>query len=93
MREKLRTLDRAVMAVLAAALISFAFWFLVVVLGFHEAPANKPDNYETYFQQSNWWPFPIFFLTLAPGLGLTESPILGPEGNKEFLIAARKDDG
>ncbi len=24
-------------------------------------------------------------------LGLTESPILGPEGNKEFLIAARKD--
>ncbi len=26
-------------------------------------------------------------------LGLTESPILGPEGNKEFLIAARKDDG
>jgi len=23
-------------------------------------------------------------------LGLTESPILGPEGNKEFLIAARK---
>ena len=24
-------------------------------------------------------------------LGLTESPILGPEGNKEFLIAARKE--
>jgi 23S rRNA (cytidine1920-2'-O)/16S rRNA (cytidine1409-2'-O)-methyltransferase len=24
-------------------------------------------------------------------LGLTESPILGPEGNKEFLIAAQKD--
>jgi 23S rRNA (cytidine1920-2'-O)/16S rRNA (cytidine1409-2'-O)-methyltransferase len=23
--------------------------------------------------------------------GLAESPILGPEGNKEFLIAARKD--
>src|SRR6185503_7628022 len=23
-------------------------------------------------------------------IGLTESPILGPEGNKEFLIAARK---
>jgi 23S rRNA (cytidine1920-2'-O)/16S rRNA (cytidine1409-2'-O)-methyltransferase len=23
-------------------------------------------------------------------LGLTESPILGPEGNKEFLIAARR---
>ncbi|MBI3452808.1 MAG: TlyA family RNA methyltransferase [Rhodospirillales bacterium] len=25
-------------------------------------------------------------------LGLTESPVLGPEGNKEFLIAARKGD-
>lgn len=24
-------------------------------------------------------------------IGLTESPILGPEGNKEFLIAARRD--
>jgi len=23
-------------------------------------------------------------------LGLTESPILGPEGNKEFLIAAAR---
>ena len=26
-------------------------------------------------------------------LGIVESPILGPEGNKEFLIAARKGDG
>ncbi len=76
MREKLRTLDRAVMAVLAAALVSFAFWLFVVLLGFHEAPANEPDNYETYFQQSNWWPFPIFFLTLAPGLWLTWKPML-----------------
>ena len=24
-------------------------------------------------------------------LGVTESPIKGPEGNKEFLIAARRD--
>jgi len=24
-------------------------------------------------------------------IGLTESPILGPEGNKEFLIVARKN--
>jgi 23S rRNA (cytidine1920-2'-O)/16S rRNA (cytidine1409-2'-O)-methyltransferase len=23
-------------------------------------------------------------------LGIVESPVLGPEGNKEFLIAARK---
>jgi 23S rRNA (cytidine1920-2'-O)/16S rRNA (cytidine1409-2'-O)-methyltransferase len=26
-------------------------------------------------------------------LGIVESPILGPEGNKEFLIAARKGEG
>ena len=35
------------------------------------------------------------WLSALPGwfvLGLTESPILGPEGNKEFLIAARKDE-
>jgi 23S rRNA (cytidine1920-2'-O)/16S rRNA (cytidine1409-2'-O)-methyltransferase len=25
-------------------------------------------------------------------IGLTESPLRGPEGNKEFLIAARKAD-
>ena len=25
-------------------------------------------------------------------LGLSESPITGPEGNKEFLIAARRGD-
>jgi 23S rRNA (cytidine1920-2'-O)/16S rRNA (cytidine1409-2'-O)-methyltransferase len=33
------------------------------------------------------------WLSRQPGwsiIGLTESPILGPEGNKEFLIAARK---
>jgi 23S rRNA (cytidine1920-2'-O)/16S rRNA (cytidine1409-2'-O)-methyltransferase len=33
------------------------------------------------------------WFTRQPGwsvIGLTESPILGPEGNKEFLIAARK---
>ena len=36
------------------------------------------------------------WMAAQPGwsvLGLTESPILGPEGNKEFLIAARNDDG
>ncbi len=34
------------------------------------------------------------WLTAQPGwrvLGLSESPILGPEGNKEFLIAAARD--
>lgn len=36
---------------------------------------------------SNWW-------ADLPGwqvLGVTESPITGPEGNKEFLIAARRE--
>ncbi|MDJ0943060.1 MAG: TlyA family RNA methyltransferase [Kiloniellales bacterium] len=35
------------------------------------------------------------WLSRLPGwsvLGLTDSPILGPEGNREFLIAARKDE-
>ena len=76
MREEVRSFDRAVMAVLAAALISFAVWLLVVLLGFDEKPKGAPDKYETYFQQSNWWPFPIFFLTLAPGLWLTWKPML-----------------
>ncbi|MGE0743935.1 MAG: TlyA family rRNA (cytidine-2'-O)-methyltransferase, partial [Rhodospirillales bacterium] len=34
--------------------------------------------------------------TARPGwavLGIAESPILGPEGNREFLIAARRADG
>jgi 23S rRNA (cytidine1920-2'-O)/16S rRNA (cytidine1409-2'-O)-methyltransferase len=26
-------------------------------------------------------------------IGLTESPILGPEGNREFLIGAERADG
>ncbi|MGE0743934.1 MAG: TlyA family RNA methyltransferase [Rhodospirillales bacterium] len=36
------------------------------------------------------------WLTARPGwavLGIAESPILGPEGNREFLIAARRADG
>ncbi|MBI4184275.1 MAG: TlyA family RNA methyltransferase [Proteobacteria bacterium] len=36
------------------------------------------------------------WLSARPGwrvLGLTESPILGPEGNREFLIAAIRDGG
>ena len=36
------------------------------------------------------------WLTAQPGwtvIGLTESPILGPKGNKEFFIAARFEPG
>jgi 23S rRNA (cytidine1920-2'-O)/16S rRNA (cytidine1409-2'-O)-methyltransferase len=36
---------------------------------------------------ADWW-------AALPGwqvLGITESPITGPEGNKEFLIAARRE--
>jgi hypothetical protein len=76
MWEKLRSYDGAVTAILAAAILSFAVWLLVVLLGFDQAPANAPDAYETYFQQSNWWPYPFFFLALAPGLWLTWQPML-----------------
>ena len=73
---KLKSYDSAVTAILAAAGLSFAVWPLVILLGFDEAPANAPDTYETYFQQSNWWPYPFFFLALAPVLWLTWEPML-----------------
>ena len=76
MWEKFKSHDCGVTAILATALLSFTAWFLVVLLGFHEAPANAPDSYKTYFQHSNWWPFPFFFLALAPGLWLTWEPML-----------------
>jgi hypothetical protein len=76
MREKRRSYDIGVMAILAAAVLSFAFWLVVILLGFHEAPPNAPGIYETYFQQSNWWPYPFFFLALAPVLWLTWEPML-----------------
>ena len=76
MWEKIRATDRAVTALLAAALLSFAFWLLVLLLEFDQAPDNEPPNYETYFEQINWWPFPFFFLALAVVLWLTWEPML-----------------
>ena len=68
--------DGAVAALLLTVLLSFAFWPLVLWLGFDRAPENAPDGYQTYFQLINWWPFPFFLLVLAPGLWLTWTPLL-----------------
>ena len=65
MWQELKSHDRAVTAVLAAGIASVAVWPLAVLLGFHEAPANAPDGYDTYFELGNWWPYPFFFLALA----------------------------
>jgi hypothetical protein len=65
-----------VTAILAAAALSLVFWLVVVVLGFHEAPAHAPDTYETYFEQVNWWPYPFFLLGVTPALWLTWRPLL-----------------
>ncbi|GAB5468967.1 MAG: hypothetical protein Kilf2KO_19970 [Rhodospirillales bacterium] len=68
--------DRAVSACLIAALLSLLFWLPVLLFGFDQAPANAPDDYETYFGQANWWPFPVFFLAMTLALGLTWRPLL-----------------
>lgn len=68
--------DLGVAATLVSALLSFGFWLLVIAFDFHEAPANAPEAYVSYFQQVNWWPYPFFFLALAPGLWLTWRPML-----------------
>ena len=40
------------------------------------------DRIRTWFERQSSWSV----------LGIVESPVLGPEGNKEFLIAARKSE-
>lgn len=80
MLDRIRSYDRGVIAVLAAALLSFAVWILARQLGFDEPPGEPPGEpprgYETYFQQINWWPHPFVFLGLAPVLWLTWEPML-----------------
>ena len=76
MRSRLGLTDHSVAAALVAALLSFAFWPLVIVLGFHEPPAHASEAYKAYFQQFNWWPYPFFFLAMAPVLWLTWAPML-----------------
>lgn len=67
--------DPALPAILAAVLLSFAFWVLVWQLDFHRAPDKyEPDGYRAYFALANWWPFPFMFLVLAPAVWLTWQP-------------------
>lgn len=75
MEKRARMKDPAVTLALIAAVLSLLFWGYVIAFGFDKAPAAAPPNYETYFQQGNWWPFPVFFLALAPGLWFTWVPL------------------
>ncbi len=68
--------DPAVTLALGASLLSLLFWGFVLIFGFDQPPVAAPSDYETYFQQGNWWPFPVFFLAVAPGLWFTWVPLL-----------------
>ena len=68
--------DRALLALLATVVVSFAFWGLAIGLGFDDRPQYAPATYRTYFELYNWWPYPFFFLALAPVLWLTWKPFL-----------------
>ncbi len=100
----LRTQDCASQALLAAIAFSFLFWALVYYLDFDKRPEYAPENYQTYFELHNWWPYPFFFLGLAPALWLTWKPfqdvwarlaetgvLHGPTGkpDSEAIIAIR----
>ena len=75
--QRVRSSDPALLGVLAAALLSFAFWALVLLLGFHEMPdVYKVEAYRPYFALSNWWLQPFIFLALAPAVWLTWRPFL-----------------
>ncbi len=72
----IRSLDLAVQAILAAAMFSLLFLVLAWWLGFNDPPDSPPENYKTYFSLHNWWPYPLFFLVLAPAIWLTWRPFL-----------------
>lgn len=76
MAERARNKDPAVTLALAASLLSLLFWGFVLLFGFDQRPAEAPADYETYFQQGNWWPYPVFFLAVAPALWFTWVPLL-----------------
>lgn len=60
----------------AAVALSFAFWLVVIWLGFAAPLPGAAGKYKTYFDEANWWPFPFLFLGLAPALFLSWSPLL-----------------
>lgn len=68
--------DPAMLLLWMAVALSFAFWPIVLWLGFDEPIAGAEGRYRTYFELANWWAFPFFFLALAPALWLTWEPLL-----------------
>ena len=75
-RRQLHSGDPALTALGVVVLLSFIFWPLALLMGFNATPEHAPEGYRTYFESNNWWPFPFFFLALAPGLSLTWRPFL-----------------
>ena len=71
-----RSGDAAMRLLWGAVALSFAFWILVLWLGFGDPIAGAEGRYKTYFDEANWWLFPFFFLGLAPALWLSWCPLL-----------------
>lgn len=73
----------------AVALIKPQFEAARGAVGKHGVVRDLAVHREVIAMIETWW-------RSLPGwmiLGVTESPVQGPEGNKEFLIAARYQDG
>ena len=66
-----RSGDAAMRLLWVAVVLSFAFWLLVLGLGFVDPIAGADGRYKTYSDEANWWLFPFFFLGLAPALWLS----------------------
>ena len=69
-------LDGAMKTIIAAMAVSVAFWLFVLAAEFQTPPQPSPTDFRTYFALTNWWPYPFFFLALAPPLWLTWEPML-----------------
>ena len=68
--------DWALHLVAIGVALSLAVWGYVLWFGFEAPPDPAPAGYRGFFELNNWWPFPLFFLALAPALWLTWTPFL-----------------
>lgn len=91
-----RTGDSAMGLLWATVALSTAFWPVVVWLGFADPLSGIASGYTSYFQAGNWWPFPLFFLGLAPALWLSWTPLLrawGSLAQTGVIIGTRETQG
>ena len=68
------------------AAVSIAVWVLVWAIGLHLRPnqLDPQQEFKTYFEAINWWPYPAFVLVSAPFVFLTWGAFL-----KAWLDLAR----